>query len=108
MGAFLFGGESLASSGGGCRFQLFYWPAVDTGQRIPADEDKLFEHFQAISQVADAGAFVVSPGDGHFANGISALDGDEENFRVEAPALDALQLKDGLRRLAGEGLEAAL
>jgi hypothetical protein len=37
-----------------------------------------------------------------------ALEGDEENLRIEAPALDGLELEDGLGGLAGEGLEAAL
>ena len=39
---------------------------------------------------------------------VAALEGDEEDLRVEAPALDGLELEDGLRGGAGEGLEAAL
>ena len=40
--------------------------------------------------------------------GSAALDRDEENLRVEAPAFDGLQLEYGLRGGAGGGLEAAL
>ncbi len=50
----------------------------------------------------------MSPTDGDFVDAVAALAGDEENFRIEAPALDGLQLEDGLRGGAGEGLEAAL
>ena len=39
---------------------------------------------------------------------VAALEGDEQNLRVEAPALDGLELEDGLRGGAGKGLEAAL
>ena len=62
----------------------------------------------AVFEVADAGALVVGPTDGDFVDAVAALAGDEENFGIEAPALDGLQLEDGLRGGAGEGLEAAL
>ena len=39
--------------------------------------------------------------DRHFPHVIAALEGDEQNFGVEAPALDGLELEDGLRGVRG-------
>ncbi len=48
------------------------------------------------------------PGYGDFYDGVLELAGDEENFRVETPALDGLEAEDGLRCVSLEGFEAAL
>jgi len=63
---------------------------------------------EAVAKVADAGAGVVGPADGDFLDVIAALEGDEENFRIESPAFDGLELEDGLGGGAGEGFESAL
>ena len=39
---------------------------------------------------------------------IAALEGDEEDLRIEAPAFDGLELEDRLRGGARKGLKAAL
>src|ERR1035438_9779961 len=83
-------------------------PAVMPGERVPADDHKFLEHLQAVSQVAHPRALVVRPAHGNFLDPESTLKGDKENLRVEAPALDGLELKDSLRRGAGKRLEAAL
>src|SRR5581483_7642324 len=44
----------------------------------------------------------------NFDDGVAELAGDEEDFGVEAPALNGLEAEDDLRGLAFEGLEAAL
>ena len=97
--------RTLAAFGGG---EVAYFAVVDADQRVPADVEEFFEHLDAVAKVADAGALVVAPGDGDFFNVVAAAQGDEEDFGVEAPALDALQLEDGLRGGAAEGFEAAL
>src|SRR5882724_8814222 len=82
--------------------------AVYADKGVPANVYDLLEHLDTVSQVADAGALVVSPCDRHLAHGVAAFQRYEEQFRIEAPTLDALQLEDGLRRAALEGFEAAL
>jgi len=58
--------------------------------------------------VAHAGAGIVCPAYGYFNHAETTLEGDEEDFGVEPPALDGLELKDCLGGMAGESLEAAL
>lgn len=75
---------------------------------IPANDCQLFKHLQAVAQVADPGACVVCPADRHFLNPEAALECDEEDLRIEAPALNGLKLEDGLRGRPSKSLEAAL
>ena len=81
---------------------------IATEKSVPSDDGDVLQHSGSISQVADAGALVVSPAYGDFDDAVTALASDEENLWVEAPALDGLELEDGLRGGAGEGFEAAL
>src|ERR1035437_3419142 len=81
---------------------------VASAEGVPADDGDLLKHFEAVFEVAHAGALVVGPADRHLDNPEIALEGDEQYLRVEAPALNGLKLEDGLGGLAGEGLEAAL
>ena len=62
----------------------------------------------AVLEVADAGALVVGPAYRNFDDAVAALARDEENLGIEAPALDGLELEDGLRGGASKSLEAAL
>ena len=71
-------------------------------ERVPANDRQFLQHLQAVAQVADAGARVVGPAHGTSCDLVAALEGDEEDFGIEAPAFDGLQLKDGLRGGAGE------
>ena len=81
---------------------------VAAEESVPADDGDFLQHPGSVSQVADAGALVVGPAYGDFDDAVAALEGDEENLGIEAPALDGLELEDGLRGGAGEGLESAL
>jgi len=82
--------------------------AVASEEGVPADDGDLFEHLDAVFEIAHAAALVVSPAHGHLDDVVTALEGDEENLGVEAPTLDGLKLEDGLRGGAGEGLESTL
>ena len=84
------------------------WLVVAAEERVPADDGDVLQHSGSVAQVADAGALVVGPAYGDFDDAIAALEGDEENLGIEAPALDGLELEDGLRGGAGEGFKAAL
>ncbi len=81
---------------------------VTASHEVSADAGHVFEHLDAVLEVAHAAALVVTPGDGDFANDVLQLASDEENLGIEAPALDGLKTEDDLRCLAFEGLEAAL
>src|SRR5580692_6896090 len=98
-------GALLGEAGAG---DAFYLLVVAAEEGVPADDGDVLQHAGAVFQVADAGALVVGPTHGDFVDAVAALAGDEENFRIEAPALDGLQLEDSLRGGAGEGFEAAL
>src|ERR1039458_6159283 len=82
--------------------------AIAPAESVPADDGDLLKHLHAVLEVAHAGALVVSPADRDLDDPVAALEGDEQNLRVESPVLDGLELEDGLRGLAGEGLESAL
>ena len=56
----------------------------------------------------NAGAPAVPPLHGHFVHAETELARQKKNLRIEAPALDALQRQNRLRRAPREGLEAAL
>jgi hypothetical protein len=81
---------------------------VAAAEGVGADLGHFFEHFEAVFEVGDAGALVVAPGDGDFNDAEFEFAGDEEDFGVEAPALDGLEAEDGLSGFAFEGFEAAL
>ena len=81
---------------------------VTAAEGVGADFGHLFEHLHAVFEVADAGALVVAPGDGDFDDGVFELAGDEEDFGIEAPALDGLEAENRLRSFAAKGLEATL
>jgi hypothetical protein len=81
---------------------------VVAAQRVPADDGDVLQHSCSVAEVADAGSLVVGPAYRDFDDAVAALVGDEQNLRVKAPALDGLELEDGLRGGAGEGLESAL
>src|SRR5580658_4211764 len=82
--------------------------AVAPKKGIPADDGDLFKHLHAVFQVAHAGPLIVMPTHRHLDDLVSALEGDEENLRIESPSLDGLELEDRLRGGAGKCLEAAL
>src|ERR1700729_4236581 len=81
---------------------------VAAGDGVGADAGHIFEHLDAVLQVTHAAALVVTPGDRNLADDVLQLAGDEEDFRIEAPALDGLEAEDDLSGIALEGLEAAL
>lgn len=66
------------------------WLAIDPGEGIPAYKEEFLEHLQAVFEIADAGALVMTPRDGDLAHNKAALERYEENFRIETPALYAL------------------
>src|ERR1039458_5108460 len=82
--------------------------AVASAQGVPADDGNLLEHLDADFQVAHAGALIMSPAHRHLNHLVTAFEGDKENLRIKAPALDGLELEDGLRGGAGECFESAL
>ena len=82
--------------------------AVFAAKGVPADDGDFFQHFHAVFEVAHAGTRVVAPAYGDFNHFEPLLEGDEEDFWVKAPALDGLELEDGLSGVAGEGFESAL
>ena len=80
--------------------------AADEG--VPANDGDVLQHPGSVAEVADAGALVVGPAHGDFNDAVAALESDEKDLRIEAPALDGLELEDSLRGGARKGLEAAL
>jgi len=82
--------------------------AVFSAEGVPADDGDLFQHFHAVFEVAHSGTRVVAPAYGDFHHFEAGLESDEEDLGIEAPALDGLELEDGLGGVAGEGFEAAL
>src|ERR1700691_679516 len=58
-------------------------PAVAAAQRVPADDGNILEHANAVFEIADPRALVVGPAYGDFLNAVAALEGDEENLRIE-------------------------
>ena len=82
--------------------------AVFSAEGVPPDDGDLLQHFHAVFEVAHAGARVVAPAYGDFHHFEAGFERDEEDFGIEAPALDGLELEDGLSGVAGEGFKAAL
>ena len=87
---------------------VFHRHVIPSSKGVPANNGNLLQHFQSVSQVADFRAFVVSPAYWNFDNAIAALEGDEQNLGVKAPALNCLQLENGLGGGAGKRLESTL
>ena len=81
---------------------------VAAEEGVPANDGNVLQHPGSVAEVADAGALVVGPAYGDFNDAVAALESDEKDLRIEAPALDGLELEDGLRGGAGKGLESAL
>src|SRR6202161_360337 len=77
-------------------------------QGVRADDGDVLKHPHSVFEIADAAALIMAPGYGNFDDAIASLEGDEENLRIESPALDGLQLENRLRGGAGKRLEAAL
>src|SRR5271163_3812730 len=81
---------------------------IDASKSIPANVRQFLQHFDAIFQVTEAAAFIVTPGDRDLPDGVAALERDEQDFRVETPPLDPLQLEDRIGGITAKCLEAAL
>src|SRR3989441_12511702 len=75
---------------------------------VPADGEHFAKHAQAVANHVHLGLWVVRPTHGNFDGAQAMAFGEEENFGVEAEALDALLLKDDARVFADEGFKAAL
>jgi hypothetical protein len=70
---------------------------VAAAEGVRANLGHLFKHLHAVFEVADAAALVVAPRYGDFDDRVLEFAGDEENFGVEAPALDGLEAENRLR-----------
>src|ERR1035438_1739123 len=77
-------------------------------QVVPADAQHFLKHAGPVYQWMNAGSSTVSPVHGHFLHAEPKFARQEKNFRIEAPALDALQRQNRLHRAPRECLEAAL
>src|SRR5215469_8632349 len=75
---------------------------------VPAHGQHLDSHADAITKRADLGAMIVRPLDRNLNRAQLEFVGEEEQFRIETPALNVLPGKNRLRGAAGERLEAAL
>ncbi len=81
---------------------------VEAAEGVPANLENFEEHAQAVAEHADPGGGAVGPADGDFDGGEAMALGKEEQFGVEAEALDALLLEEDAATLAAKSLEAAL
>src|SRR3989441_4194050 len=81
---------------------------VAAEEPVPADGEHFAEHAQAVAEDVNLGLWVVRPTHGNFDGAQAVAFGEEEDFGVEAEALDALLLKDDARVFADEGFKAAL
>lgn len=73
-----------------------------------ADLPQVGDHRYAVGECAHPAVGGVDPADRHLDHLEAEAQGDEDQFGVEGPALEFLVREDGLDRLAGEHLEAAL
>ena len=48
------------------RSEFDHFPVIRTGERFPTDVGDLFQHLDAVLEVAEAGTLIVSPGNRHF------------------------------------------
>src|SRR2546427_7619693 len=81
---------------------------VAAEEPVPADGEHFAKHAQAVANQVQLGLWVGRPTHGNFDGAEAMAFGEEENFGVEAEALDALLLKDDARVFADEGFKAAL
>src|SRR2546425_8698617 len=81
---------------------------VAAEEPIPADGEHFAKHAQAVANHVHLGLWVVRPTHGNFDGAQTMAFGEEEDFGVEAEALDALLLKDDARVFADKGFKAAL
>src|SRR5208282_1862587 len=81
---------------------------IFAGKVVPANAQHLLEHVRAVDQRMDAGSSAVSPKHWNLRHTEAELARQKKYLRVEAPALDALQRKNGLRGAAGKRFKAAL
>src|SRR2546425_5415525 len=81
---------------------------VAAEEPVPADGEHFAKHAQAVAEDVNLGLWVVRPTHRNFDGAQTMAFGEEEDFGVEAEALDALLLKDDARVFADEGFKAAL
>src|SRR6185437_177237 len=81
---------------------------IVSSQRVEADLHQVFQHFQAVLQVADTAALVVAPCYRNLIHTHSQPQGNVEDFGIESPPFNALPDKYGLGCLPAECLESAL
>src|SRR3989441_1812701 len=81
---------------------------VPAEEPVPTDGEHFAKHAQAVANHVHLGLWVVRPTHGNFDGAQAMAFGEEEDFGIEAEALDALLLKDDARVFADEGFKAAL
>src|SRR5262249_17503704 len=81
---------------------------VHAFQIIPANGKHFEPHLQPVTQRADLGTVIVGPLHWHLCGAHFELVGQEQQFRIKAPALDTLPGKDGSRGVPPKGLKSAL
>src|SRR3989442_1352632 len=81
---------------------------VAAAKPVPTDGEHFAKHAQAVAEDVNLGLWVVRPTHGNFDGAQTMAFGEEEDFGVEAEALDALLLKDDAGVFADEGFKAAL
>src|SRR5437879_13864297 len=81
---------------------------VAAAKPVPTDGEHFAKHAQAVAEDVNLGLWVVRPTHGNFDGAQTMAFGEEEDFGVEAEALDALLLKDDARVFAAERFKAAL
>src|SRR5215471_21461552 len=82
--------------------------AITAFQVVPANGQHLDSHPEAVTHGADLRTMVVRPLDGYLNCAQLELIGQEQQLRIETPALDVLTGKHDLGSVSCEGLEAAL
>src|SRR5208283_2512947 len=75
---------------------------------VPANVEDLDSHLQPVAQRVDLGAMVVGPSNRDFGSVQFEFICQEEQLRVETPALDALMRKQRMRGRASERFESTL
>ena len=68
---------------------------------VPADGQHFEAHLQPVAQRADLGAMIVCPFDRDFDRAQLELVGQEQQLRIEAPALNPLPRKNGMSSRRG-------
>ena len=75
---------------------------------IPADAQHFLEHACPIDQGIDSGSTHVAPAHRYFRDAQAELARQEQNFRIETPALNLLQRQNRLSRAPRKCFESAL